>query len=174
MTWFLDKSGNLSPFRMAVGLAILGGLVLIGGYVIFGLELQNARQPLNIDVPEQTELLAVDDTNLATGSRLVFYQTAIAAEDVARFYDQKLADFQNVPVDNTMRERCRRQPREGNFPNYVAGDGSLPHYWICLFDNTRTYDQLTTIRIYPGQRNDATGENFEGITRIDYEQAWQP
>lgn len=174
MSWFLDKRGDISPFRVAVAIAIFGGIVLVAGYLIFSLELQNARQPLNIDIPPQSELMAVDDSNFAAGRRLVYYKTTITPEEVAAFYDQKLADFQGIPVTDSMRERCRRQPREGNFRDYVPGNGSLPYYWDCLFDNTRVYDQLTVVRIYPGQRNDATGENFEGSTRIDYEQAWQP
>jgi hypothetical protein len=174
MSWFSDERGNISPFKVAVAIAIFGGIVLIGGYIIFDLELRNARQPLNIDIPSSTELLAVDDSGFATGRRLVFYTTPLPAEEVAAFYDQKLADFQNLPVGNPMRERCRRQPREGNFREYTPGNGSLPYYWDCLFDNTRTYDQFTSIRIYPGQNNSANGENFDGLTRIDYEQAWQP
>lgn len=174
MSWFLDKRGDISPFKVAVAVAIFGGLIFVGGYIIFDLELRNARQPLNIDIPPNTELVAIDDTNLAIGRRLVFYKTSLPPEEVANFYDRALAQFQNEPVETNMRERCRRQPREGDFRNYKPGDGSLPFYWDCLFDNSQVYDQLTSIRIYPGQRNDATGENFEGSTRIDYDQSWQP
>ena len=175
MSWFVDKkTGSLSTFRTAVAVAIFGGLVLFGGYILFGLELRNAQQPLNIDLPLNTELMAVDDSRFANGQRYVFYKTVLTPDEVATFYDQKLADFQNVPVTTAMRERCMRQPREGNVVGYVPGNGSLPYVWQCLFDNTRTYEQSTMIRIYPGQRNDETGENFEGVTRIDYEQYWQP
>jgi len=175
MSWFIDKkTGSLSGFRVAIAIAVFGAIFLVGGYIIFNLELRNAQQPLNIDVPDATELIAVDESNMASGQRIVFYQSTLAADAIAAFYDQKLADFQNTTVQNLMRERCHRQPRDGNDRAYVAGNGSLPFFWQCLFDNSTTYEQSTMIRIYPGQRNDATGENFEGVTRIDYEQFWQP
>ncbi len=175
MSWFIDKkTGNLSTFRAAVGLAVFGVVVLVSGYLLFGLELRNAQQPLNIDIPPNTELMAVDESNMVGGQRYVFYKTPLTPDEVAAFYDQKLADFQNIPVATKMRESCLRQPREGNIQGYVPGNGSLPYVWKCLFDNTRTYEQSTMISIYPGQRNDETGENFEGVTRIDYEQYWQP
>jgi len=175
MSWFINKKdGTLSGFRVASGLAVFGVVLLLSGYLLFGLEVRNAQQPLNIDIPPNTELMAVDETNLSAGRRIAFYKTTLSPEEVAAFYDQKLADFQNIPVTDIMRERCRREPRDGDLQGYTPGNGSLPYRWKCLFDNSRTYDQLTTISIYPGQRNDSNGENYEGVTRIDYEQIWQP
>ncbi|MCU0464299.1 MAG: hypothetical protein MUF38_06990 [Anaerolineae bacterium] len=172
MSWFLDKQGNLSFFRLAIAVAILGGLFLVGGFVLFDLEQRNAQQPLTIEAPAGVELVAVDESRSEQGMRYMYYTTTLNADEVAAYYDRKLAEFQNTPVEEQLRERCRRTPRTGDLQEYTPGNGSLPFYWQCLFDNTRLYDQSTLIRIYPGQRNDATGENYEGITRIDYEQFW--
>jgi hypothetical protein len=174
MNWFFDKDGNVSTFRVSVGVAVLGAIVLIGGYLLFQLELRNAQQPLNVEPPPEASLVAVDDSRFAQGTRYVFYTATVDADTLARYYDQKLAEFQRTSIDDSQRDRCIRTPANGTITGYVAGNGSLPFFWQCLFDNTNIYNQSTLIRIYPGQRNDATGENYEGVTRIDYEQFWLP
>ncbi len=173
MRWFFEKDGTVSGFRVAIAIAVFGIVFVVLGALIFQVEQANARQPFNIDVPEGVTLLKIDDSRYDAGARYVFYTSQRTPEDIAEYYDRKLAEFQNIPVEEATRERCRRIPRDGTIEGYQPGNGTLPYYWTCLFDNTRLFDQSTIIRIYPGQRNDATGENFEGLTRIDYEQFWQ-
>lgn len=174
MNWFFDKNGNLSTIRVSIGVAVLGAIVLVGGFFLFQLEIRNAQQPLNVDPPSEATLIAVDDARYAQGARYVFYTATLDADQLAAYYDRKLAEFQRTELNNSQRDRCVRTPTTGTIAGYVAGNGSLPFFWQCLFDNTNIYNQSTLIRIYPGQRNDSTGENYEGVTRIDYEQFWLP
>lgn len=173
-SFFLSRDGNLSVFKVGVAIAIVGGLLVVGGFILAAVEQNTFRSPLEVAVPPETTVLATDD--LSPASRRIFYESLLEPEDVYRHYDQLLAQHEGLDINDPNRERCIRNPSRGDFESYTPGDGSVPFEYRCLFQQTSLLgiDKATLITIQPGVRNDATGQNFEGTTRIDYEQYWEP
>lgn len=171
---FLSRDGNVSVFKIGVAIAIVGVLLVVGGFVLAAIEQNSFRSPLEVPVPPETTLLAIDE--ISASNRIVFYESLLEPEEVYRYYDRLLAEYEGVDINDPNRERCIRNPSRGEFESYTPGNGSVPYQYRCQFQQISLLgiDKATTITIQPGVRNDATGENFEGKTRIDYEQYWEP
>ncbi len=167
---FTSRDGNISIFRVGLTVGILGIFFIVGGLVIFQFEQQTYRQPLEIVPPVSAQRLAAE--RITDTAQRVYYQSSQTPEEIVEHYMGLLRDF--YPDEEYV--GCQRTPPLPDiFPNYQPGNGVVPYHFTCVFDrSTFGADQITTVIIHPGVRNDATGENYEGTTRIEYEQFWQP
>lgn len=160
----------MSIFRLGLIGAAVGVFIIIAGIVIFNLERASRRQPLEIAVPESANFLVREEL-FGSGQRL-YYQTSDNPESVAAFYTRLMQEFYN---DDS--QGCVRLPPGSDTvnSNYSEGNGVVPFEYRCFFDNSSTdITQHTEILIQPGVRNDQTGEDFTGTTRIEHEQYWEP
>lgn len=173
-SFFLNREGNISAFKIGIAAAVIGGLLLVGGFILAQVEQAAYKSPLEVAVPAGTVLIVEDP--LTEVSRRVFYETSDTPEAVARFYDELLAQHQGIDVTDANRDRCIRNPRDGTYDNYVEGNGVIPYEFKCLFEQTslQGIDRYTQVTIQPGVRNDSTGMDNLNKTRIEYEQYWQP
>lgn len=176
--FFFNRSGDLSFFRIGILIAVIGGLMLVGAVVFTASDQAAFRTPLDIALPAETQ--QVGEEILSPISRRLYFESALSPEAAAAYYDSKLAEFAqsegNDPNDPN-RDRCLREPRSGNYQGYVPGDGRVPYEFRCLFQQislSNGMEKWTLVFIQPGVRNDAAGTNYEGTTRIEYEQYWQP
>jgi hypothetical protein len=176
--FFFNRSGDISVFRIGILIAIVGGLMLVGAVVLTASDQAAFRTPLDIELPTETQL--VGEEMLSPVSRRLYFESALSPEAVAAYYDSKLAEFaetQGVNPNDPNRDRCMREPRDDNYPGYVPGNGTVPYEFRCLFQQISLpngIDKSTLVVIQPGVRNNAAGTNYEGTTRIEYEQYWQP
>jgi len=176
--FFFNRNGDLSFFRIGLLIAAVGGLMLIGAVVFTASDQAAFRTPLEIELPSDTQ--QVGEEILSPISRRLYFESALSPEAVAVYYDSKLAEFlqtQGVDPNDPNRDRCLREPRDDNYQGYVPGNGTVPYEFRCLFQQislSNGIDKSTLVVIQPGVRNDAAGTNYEGTTRIEYEQYWQP
>lgn len=171
---FLNREGNISAFKIGVGAAAIGGVMLVVGFILTQVEQASFRAPLDVPVAPNTTMIVEEP--LSQSSRRLYYQSSDPAEVIVRFYDEELAKQQGLPLTDPNRDRCVRTPREGTFENYREGNGIVPYEYKCLFQESslQGLDRFTTIIIQPGVRNDETGMDYLNTTRIEYEQYWQP
>lgn len=73
---FLSRDGNISVFKVGVGFAIVGGLLIVGGFILAAIEQNSFRSPLDVAVPPETTVLATDE--LSPASRRVFYESCLS------------------------------------------------------------------------------------------------
>jgi hypothetical protein len=176
--FFFNRNGDLSFFRIGILIAVVGGLMLIGAVVFTASDQAAFRTPLEIELPTDTQ--QVGEEALSPISRRLYFESTLSPEAVAVYYDTKLAEFlqsQGVDPNDPNRDRCLREPRDDNYQGYVPGNGTVPYEFRCLFQQvslSNGIDKSTLVIIQPGVRNDAAGTNYEGTTRIEYEQYWQP
>jgi hypothetical protein len=173
MSIFVSKKGGFSVFRIGVGLAIFGLVVIAGGFILFQVDQQKFKSPLNIDLYPGAE--SFGETSRQSNSReLVYRVQSTDPSVVAEYYQGKLDDFYgNNPLD-PVRENCVRTPSAGNFPDYVEGAGMVPFQFKCEFsDNTFNANRYTTVTIQPGVRDDEAGTDYTGATLIQYGQSWE-
>lgn len=176
--FFLNRNGDLSVIRIGILFAAIGGLMLVAAVIFTASDQAAFRTPLDVELPGETNLLG--EETLSPISRRLYYASTLAPENIAAFYDAKLAEFvqaQGLNSNDPNRDRCLREPRSGNYQGYVAGNGTVPYEFRCLFQQvslSNGIDKSTLVVIQPGVRNDATGADNEGTTRIEYEQYWQP
>jgi hypothetical protein len=176
--FFFNRNGDLSVFRIGILIAVVGGLMLVGAVVFTASDQAAFRTPLEIELPPDTQ--QVGEEALSPISRRVYFESTLSPEAVATYYDTKLAEFlqtQGVDPNDPNRDRCLREPRDDNYQGYVPGNGTVPYEFRCLFQEislSNGIDKSTLVVIQPGVRNDAAGTNYEGTTRIEYEQYWQP
>ncbi|MFW5691108.1 MAG: hypothetical protein ACOCXZ_01295 [Chloroflexota bacterium] len=171
-TFFLNREGGVSVIRVGILIAVLGVLGVVAGVVIFQLEHQQRKSPLNIAIyPGASEWRREDPEGVP--QRTVYYQTTDSPEDVAAFYQAELDDHLGQNPLDPNRETCVRVPASGQFADFEPGTGNLPFYYRCAYDNAFfDSEQLTIVEIQPGVRSDETGINNEGITIIKYDQRW--
>ena len=176
--FFFNRNGDLSVFRIGILIAVLGGLMLIGAVVLTASDQAAFRTPLDIELPTETQ--QVGEESLSPISRRLYFESTLSPEAVAAYYDSKLVEFiktQGGDATDPNRDRCLREPRDNNYRGYVPGNGTVPYEFRCLFQEislSNGIDKSTLVIIQPGVRNDALGTNYEGTTRIEYEQYWQP
>lgn len=167
-----SRESNFSVFRIGVIAGIIGVVFIVGGFLLFSLEQAGLREPLAVEAPAGAELRFQGESR-GTSRNLSYFVPNTTAEDVARFYNEKLKEFYGN--DWTTSEQCRRIPSSGNVENYVPGSGVVPYVFRCLFDSSGFQsDRFTQVDIQPGVRNDAAGTNYEGSVVIEYLQQWQP
>jgi hypothetical protein len=167
---FTSRNGDVSLVRIGLFLAVLGILGMVSGYVVYGFEQASYRQPLDVTVPAGATLLGQESIGLS--ARRLYYESSQTPEEIVEHFNAELRQY----YSSADFVSCQRNPRAPQtFPNYRTGNGVITYRFLCSFDRaTVGSSQMTTIVIHPGVRNDATGENFEGKTRIEYEQVWEP
>lgn len=166
---FVGSDGNISIFRVGIIAGVLGAIVIVGGFALFSLEQAANRQPLEVVVPESATLVATEDLS---SFRRLYYESPESPEAIAIFYDGKLTEFYG---DSPDRQFCVRLPSDGTMPGYIEGNGSVPYEFRCLFSaSSINIERYTEVLIQPGVRNDTTGEDYSGRTRIELEQIWEP
>lgn len=166
MGFLTGRDGSISVFRISIVAALLGALFIVGGVILFTLEQAANRQPLEIAVPESAERRGVE--NRTPNNRRIYFETTDTPEQVAEFYNRLLSEFYNDPRDQ---RGCQRFNYEGAVP----GSGRVPFEFKCMFTvDAQGIERWTEVLIQPGVRNDATGEDYTGTTRIEHEQYWEP
>ncbi|GEM_PF-550444 len=176
MRFLLNREGNISVFRVGVIFGILGIFTLGFGFLSLQLEIAYRSQPFNVPLYANATELSREQSPLRTTGQLVYYMvTGALPEDIAEFYQQELDKHlgQSSSSSSQDRQECVRAPFEGNFDTYIEGNGTIPYYYDCIFDNTFLDNtQVTKVRIHPGVRNDTTGLNLENSVVIIYDQSW--
>ncbi len=176
MAVFVNREGNISLFRVGAALATFGILVIVGGFLIFQVEQQGYKSPLNIDLYPGSQELGTNTLN--STSRVVIYTVPDAdTESVAAYYDDKLVEHEGSNANDLNRERCLRFPA-GNgeiFSDFEEGTGVVPYFYRCIFnDSGLNVTRWTQVTIHPGVINNETGMDTRGMTVIEYEQRWEP
>jgi hypothetical protein len=170
----MNREGGISIFRVGVIAAVLGGLFIAGGLIFREWEMSQRRAPFDVDVyPGATEWYRTEPEERPR--RIIVYEipeTQASVDQIAGFYQDLLDDHTGADPSDARRERCVRVPRQGNAPDYEPGNGLLPFYWDCTFDNSEFGQrQVTYIRIHPGI-NDGEVDKEE-MTLIVYDQRWE-
>lgn len=170
-----NKQGTLSYFRLGVLVSMIGLLAVLAGFVFWQLEHQARRSPFNVAVFPNAEEIRRDD-NSATQRNIIFRVQA-PPEDVVAFYqaelDRHLDQDPRDPLRGNTHTLCVRVPVAGEFTDYAAGDGTLPFYHRCGFDNAFFGSQQSTVvEIQPGVRADNLDIDNTGYTFIIYDQRW--
>lgn len=162
----------MSVVRIGIIAAIFGVVFVIAGLVLFSIEQESYRSPLVID-PPQGAIFRGEERLGGTNNRL-YYETTASVDEVVAYYNQLMAEFYQ---GEEFPERCRRNPAgTAFFPDYAPGNGIVPFQHRCLFQRSgiRGVERSTEVFIQPGVRNDATGMDNTGLTRIEHVQYWQP
>lgn len=179
MQLFLDKKGNLSPFRTSLTAGAFGLLVLVISAAGFFIDQESRRTPYFPPVPNGAETWGYPRPGFGPTNQFVYYR--IQNSDpaaVAAFYNDQLEEL-DPQADGA---RCERFPATGTFadPQYNSlgqriqveyNPETQPAYrYACMFDrggfNTT---QWTQVNIYP---NLPSFPETEGYTVIEYEQTW--
>jgi hypothetical protein len=170
MAFFSSRGGDISIVRVGLFFGVLGLVIIVSGYVVYGFEQASYRHPLEVAPPQDATLIAQEA--VSEGARRLYYQSNQSPEDIVEYYNAQLREYYSAEDFVA----CQRSPRAPQmFANYHAGNGVIPYQFTCAFDrSTVGGSQTTTIVIHPGVRNNATGENFEGTSRIEYTQVWEP
>jgi hypothetical protein len=172
MSVFVNREGNISIFRVGLGIGMLGIIFVVGGLVLFTVEQAQRKSPFHVEVfPSAVEWYTEE---FRGNSRRIVYQIEdTPAQEIAIFYQQRLDQHYNNRPGDPRREQCVRTPVQGNYPDYVPGTGIVPYIYRCEFDNsTFNANQSTTVTIQPGVRNDTESTDYEGLTFIIYDQIW--
>ncbi len=163
------QQGGISIIRVGAIAAIIGILIIVGGVVSFFVERASHQVPLEIEVYPGAALWG--QRTHSNTSRTVYYQvTNASAEAVKDFYQQQMDRFYPSDVESELRT-CKRNPLDGNFPEFNRGDaGVAPYQWSCMFDRSGfQITQSTRVNIQPG----VPANNTAGMTIIEYQQIWQ-
>jgi hypothetical protein len=164
----MTKSGGISVFRLGLIGGVIG-LLLVGlGVGAFYADQSSRRGPFEPPLYPGAEPWgtgAVEQT-----SRELFYRVPdVPAEQVAQFYQQKMAEHYG-----NNQEHCVRMPPSGNAPTSASVPNFIPFQFTCVFDNSGlNSSQYTRVLVYPGSYHEDPFMNSEGDTVILYEQHWQ-
>lgn len=173
MSVFVGRDGNISVLRVGIALVILGAAVIVGGFVLFQLELRTFKAPLNVDLFPGGQQISSEESGQRS-RKVVYVVPATTPEDVMAFYDQRMAEYYDEPLNAISRERCFRFPVADNFDGYVEGAGTVPYEFRCNFNDSGWGGALryTTVVIQPGVRDDTENIDMTGSTIIIYDQYW--
>lgn len=164
----MNRRGGISIVRLGL-LAGLVGLLLVGlGVAAFLADQSSHRAPYEPPLYPGAEAWG---TGVVTQtSRELFYRvTTASAEDVARFYQQKMVEHYGND-----QEHCVRMPPTGEAPTSPSVPSFIPFQYTCVFDNSGlNSSQYTRVLIYPGSYHEDPFMNSEGQAVILYEQHWQ-
>jgi hypothetical protein len=167
-----NKDGNVSVIRIGTYIAVFGVLVVVFAAIVFFIDQNARRSPLDIDAPPGAEYHG-RNTSGAT-SQFEFYTIPIdqmTVEDVTQYYNDLLSEFDRTGDF----ELCVRSPSQGNYRNYAEGNGQVPYQFNCIFDNSGfNTTQFTQVTIQPGVFRPEADQNTEGLVVIRYEQQWSP
>lgn len=163
------QSSGISIIRVGAIAAVIGILIIVGGVASFFVDRASHQVPLEIEIYPGAAVLG--QRTHSNTSRTVVYQVSNASPDqVKEFYQQRMDQFYGSDVESELRS-CKRNPLEGNFPEFDRGDaGVAPFQWSCMFDRSGfQITQSTRVNIQPG----VPANNTAGMTIIQYEQIWQ-
>ena len=179
MSVFMSREGGISIFRVGIFMGIVGLLVIVGGFVLLEFERAARRSPLNVDVyPGAMQIHQEDGSN----SRVRGFQVAGSDDGtigaVVGHYQAELNSYYGNDPRDPGRELCDRNPDEGEFPGFEPGNGTIAFEFYCVFDDDSDLagQRQTTIRIYPGNRDDTDTDGFNSTnsTIIEYTEFWVP
>ncbi len=169
MSVFLGRDGNISIFRVALLVALLGILFIGGALLSFFIDQTSRQSPLNIEPYPGAEPMG-EIPNGPTARSLIFRVRDASPEQVAEYYQQKLTEFSGA--DDL---ECSRIPRVGVYPEAEGRNDVVPYQFICHFDRSGfRATQYTKVKIQPGIFSAVPAENTLGYTMIEHEQRWQP
>lgn len=173
--FFTNKQGDISVIRIGVLAGVLGFLAIIIGIVFWNLEHHARKSPFHVaPYPSLTEVRRVEHTPY---HRTILYQINGNADQVANYYqaqlDQHLNQDPNDPVRGNQHTLCVRVPASGEFSDYEPGNGKVPFYHRCDFDNSfYGSHQTTMIEIQPGVLDPVNDIDYTGMVWVIYEQRW--
>lgn len=175
MSFLLGRDGKISLVRASVLIGVVGFAFLVIGILSFTLDQQSRRAPLDIAPPPGAQPWGAPEDR-GPGWRFVYYRVPNGdASAVATHYDQKMREHYGTSLEDPRRETCERFPPQGEFPDYDLQAGTIPFYYICLFDRSGLNStQWTQVDIQPGVPNEDPFLNSLGSIVIVYEQRWQP
>lgn len=176
MSVFVNRDGSISIVRVGTIAAVLGVLFAVAGFIWFSLEQQRFESPLEVDLYPGAETWGGPE-ELGPGLQRSTYRVPGAdAEAVAVYYNDAMYDYYDTSANEAANdERCQRFPVQDVFDEYEAGNGLVPFYYVCLFNDSEFgNNRYTQVTIQPGVRNDETGLDTTGNTVLVYEQFWQP
>lgn len=169
MSILLGRDGNISVFRVALLVALLGFLFIGGALVSFFIDQASRRSPLDIEPYPGAEPLG-EIPNGPTARSLIFRVSDASPEQVAEYYQRKLTEFSGG--DDL---ECSRIPRVGIYPEAEGRNDVVPYQYICHFDRSGfRATQYTKVKIQPGIFSSIPENNTLGYTMIEHEQRWQP
>jgi hypothetical protein len=189
-SFFTNRDGTISVFRVSLLIGILGALLIGGGVLAFNVDQQSRRAPLEIRLPDGAQQWGGPNVYSATWREVYYRVQGGDPQAVADFYDQRMAEHYGAAVSTRDRERCQRVPPVGEYtnipdsrrgpdgktfdPSFVPGE-SIAYLWRCMFDRSgMNSTQWTKVTIYPGVDSRDPNRNAFGDVVIVYEQRWQP
>lgn len=173
--FFTNKEGDVSVFRIGVLAGALGLIAIIIGVVFWNLEHHARKSAFSVALhPNMVEVRRVEHTPY---HRTILYQLEGNADQVATFYQAQLDKHLNQNPTDPMRGNthtlCVRVPSGGEFTDYRPGNGLVPYYHRCDFDNSfYGSHQSTMIEIQPGVIDPENDIDYTGLVWVLYEQRW--
>jgi len=185
MQFITDKRGNISPFRLSIAIAAIGGVLVLISFIVLQLDQGTRRGPYYPPVPAGAEQWGFPNSN-GSGRQQVFYRIADAnPEEVGLFYQEQMEQHYGNSASTI--ERCQRFPPQGTYADpqinqfgqevYLDFDpqSQAAFRWECMFDNSGfNTTQWTQVTVYPGIDSPDPTLNSDGYTVILYDQAWTP
>jgi len=175
MAVFVDRRGNISMVRVGIAMVVLGILVVVGGFLLFQIEQQRYKSPLQVELFPGAEEWGRN--NERETSRQVLYRVPGGdPEEIFRHYDAELIEHEGANAADGNRERCLRFPSGDEiFDTFREGSGEVPFYYRCMFnDSGFSAIRWTEVTIHPGVLNSETGTDTRGDAVIVYDQRWEP
>lgn len=176
MSIFVNRDGSISVVRVGTVTAFLGVVFVVAGFIWFSLEQQRFGSPLDVDLYPGAEVWGGTE-ELGPGlERSTYRVPGVDAETVTAFYNDAMYDYYGTSATEAANdEECQRFPVQDIFDDYEEGNGLVPFYYLCLFNDSEFgNNRYTQVMIQPGVRNDETGLDTTGNTVLVYEHYWQP
>jgi len=177
MSIFMSRDGGVSVFRVGIFISVLGVLIIVGGFVLLEFERAARRSPLDIDIYPGAVQIHQDEFSYGRerGFQVVGGDDETVDAVVAHYQNQLNSYYDNNPNDPD-RERCTRNPALDEFDGYEPGNGVIAYEFYCVFDDDSDLagQRQTTVRIYPGNRDDSDVDGFNSTnsTIIIYNETW--
>ena len=164
----MTKRGGISIVRLGLIAGLIGLLLVGAGVASFYADQSSRRAPFEPPLYPGAE--AWGTGTVTQTSRELFYRIPdVGAEEVAQFYQQKMAEHYG-----NNQEHCVRMPPAGQAPTSASVPNFIPFQYTCVFDNSGlNSSQYTRVLIYPGTYSDDPFMNSVGQTVVLYEQHWQ-
>ena len=155
-------------FKTIVIIGIIGAVIIGGGALSFFADQASRQVPLNVEL--YPDALSWGNMRNCAAMRCELYKVpGVSPEDVAQFYEQRMAQHYGTDA-----ESCVRIPEVGQYDLAELQPGQVPYMFKCHFDRSSlNTSQYTTVMIMPGIYNSNPELNTEGMTVIRYDQVWQ-
>ncbi len=93
MAVFVNREGNISLFRVGAALATFGVLVIVGGFLLFQIEQEGFKSPLNIELYPGSQELGTNTLN-STSREVIYAVPEVDTETIASYYDAELMEYE--------------------------------------------------------------------------------